>query len=616
MNRWPRIALVAGWLALLGLWLLTARAERRLEDETNAYLARSVGRYLRLTTPSDGAGGLNATRLLSGVGALRISSFWPGGLEGALGSRPLLTDSLELVPLPAAVATRLDQGVTVVRTSHARRPAAIAPLFDRDEWDVIGWVAVWRSLGGPWPGPVAVGLAVMAAAAMIGAGRSFLRDRPLLWRRRVAWAAALVGLLAGLGFARDLRSTARRATEVRLRTSARLIEVAATANGVRRSRLPEIAVDAVVSPAARDSLAPAEVNYVRDGGVGWARIVAATPRQGDDTALEIRLLPSGSGLGFTWAAMVALTMLAIGSVGLAAWTARQSPRTHAFRTTMAAWGFLAPALVHLLLFSVLPVLFTFYLAFHRWDLLGGARPFVGLANFGAIFRDSRFGHSLLITVLYSLHVPVTMAVALGAALALDRGGIRVRALRTILFMPAVSSVVAAALVWQWLYQPESGWLNALLRAVGVQGPDWLGSRWTALPALMAIAVWAQLGYQMVVFLGGLQAIPGAYHDAARVDGASAWSRFRWIVLPLLRPTILFVLVTSLIGSFQVFTYVAVMTDGGPLAATDVAVFRIYQEGWEFLRFGTASAMSLVLLAALLAITWACFRWLGRQVELV
>jgi ABC-type sugar transport system permease subunit len=121
---------------------------------------------------------------------------------------------------------------------------------------------------------------------------------------------------------------------------------------------------------------------------------------------------------------------------------------------------------------------------------------------------------------------------------------------------------------------------------------------------------------LVIFLAGLQGIPQVYHDAARVDGAGPWQRFRRITLPLLRPTILFVLVTGIISSFQVFTYVSVMTEGGPLHATEVVVYRIYQEAWEFLRFGTASAMSLVLLVILLLATWLQFRWLGRKVELV
>jgi multiple sugar transport system permease protein len=207
-----------------------------------------------------------------------------------------------------------------------------------------------------------------------------------------------------------------------------------------------------------------------------------------------------------------------------------------------------------------------------------------------------------------------MALALVAALALNRPGRVVRWVRTAFFVPYVSSVVAVALVWQWILNPDFGLLNGALAAVGIAPVDWLGDPRTALVAVMLISVWVQLGYQMTVFLAGLQGIPPAYLDAARVDGAGAWQRFWRVTFPLLRPVVLFVLVTGVIGSFQVFTYVYVLTDGGPLHATDVVVYRIYQVAWEFLQFGYASALALVLFALLLGLTWAQFRLLGRRVE--
>jgi multiple sugar transport system permease protein len=186
--------------------------------------------------------------------------------------------------------------------------------------------------------------------------------------------------------------------------------------------------------------------------------------------------------------------------------------------------------------------------------------------------------------------------------------------RAAFFVPYVSSVVAVALVWQWILNPDFGLLNGALAAVGMAPVDWLGDPRTALVAVMLISVWVQLGYQMTVFLAGLQGIPPAYLDAARVDGAGAWQRFWRVTFPLLRPVVLFVLVTGVIGSFQVFTYVYVLTDGGPLHATDVIVYRIYQSAWEFLQFGYASALALLLFALLLGLTWAQFRLLGRRVE--
>src|SRR5438309_9231774 len=163
-----------------------------------------------------------------------------------------------------------------------------------------------------------------------------------------------------------------------------------------------------------------------------------------------------------------------------------------------------------------------------------------------------------------------------------------------------------------MYHPDGGLLNRLVSALGLRPVDWLGSPRTALVAVMIVSVWVQLGYQMTVFLAGLQGVPRAYLDAARVDGAGAWQRFRRITLPLLRPVTLFVLVTGVIGAFQVFTYVYVLTDGGPLYATDVIAYRIYRTASEWLQFGYASALSLLLFVVLFGVTRAQFRLLGRR----
>jgi len=205
-----------------------------------------------------------------------------------------------------------------------------------------------------------------------------------------------------------------------------------------------------------------------------------------------------------------------------------------------------------------------------------------------------------------------MVLSLGAALALRRQAWAARLARTVFFLPCVCSVVAMALVWQWLYQPDFGLINYLLSAVGLRPVDWLGSPRTALLAVMIVSVWVQFGYQMSVFLAGLQGVPEVYLDAARVDGAGAWQRFRRITLPLLRPVTLFVLVTGVIGAFQAFTYVYVLTDGGPLYATDVIAYRIYRTAWEWLQFGYASAVSLLLFVVLFGVTRAQFRLLGRR----
>jgi ABC-type sugar transport system permease subunit len=304
------------------------------------------------------------------------------------------------------------------------------------------------------------------------------------------------------------------------------------------------------------------------------------------------------------------------ALGFSAWAGAAQADPRSFRETLTAWGFIGPAMLHLAIFAFAPLAFAVYLSLHRWGLVEPVRPFVGLANFREIAGDPGFWHSLKVTALYSLYVPFTMILSLLAAIGLDRSGLRVRLARTVLFLPFIASVVAVALVWQWMYQPDFGLINNALARIGMTGPDWLGDPRFALMAVMILSAWVHIGYQMVIFLAGLQGIPQVYHDAAQVDGAGAWQRFRRITLPLLRPTVLFVLVTGTISSFQVFTYVSVMTEGGPLHATEVIVYRIYQEAWEFLRFGTASAMSLALLLILLLATWVQFRWLGRKVEMV
>lgn len=305
--------------------------------------------------------------------------------------------------------------------------------------------------------------------------------------------------------------------------------------------------------------------------------------------------------------------LALAAVLLAVRSRRATP-LHRARTA-AAWAFLGLPLAHLIVFSMGPVLFTIALSFHRWDLVTDSREFVGVANFRALAQDASFWITVRNTALYVLYVPATMALALGLALWLDRSGRAARWVRAVVFLPYVSSVVAVALAWQWLFNADHGLLNAALATLGIRGPDWLGSPSTALLALIGVTVWMQVGYQMVVFLAGLQGIPRQYLEAALVDGAGAWPRFRHITLPLLRPVILFVLVTGVVSGFQVFTLVYMMTEGGPLHATDVVVYRIYQTAWEFLRFGEASAMAVVLLLLLLLFTAVQFRLLGRRTEL-
>jgi multiple sugar transport system permease protein len=311
-------------------------------------------------------------------------------------------------------------------------------------------------------------------------------------------------------------------------------------------------------------------------------------------------------LGVTLAAAVALSAVC--------WLAQGARSMTARRETLAAWLFLTPSAAHLALFTAVPLGFTLYLALHQWDLLALEHPFVGLRNFRELAGDPVFWNALKNTAIYSLYVPVSLACALGAALVLNQPLRGVRVLRAVVFLPTVVSYVAVAMVWQWMYNADYGILNYLARSLGLPGVDWLGNPASALGAVMVVSVWVQVGYQMVVYVAGLQGIPRHLYEAAALDGAGTWERFWRITLPLLRPVSLYLLITGFVWSFQVFTLVYVMTEGGPLRSTDVLVYHIYQQAFEFRRMGLAAAQSWVLFAILLGLTALQWRALNRRVE--
>ncbi len=279
-----------------------------------------------------------------------------------------------------------------------------------------------------------------------------------------------------------------------------------------------------------------------------------------------------------------------------------------------AMGFLMPSLIHLVVFMFTPILFAAYLSVHRWDIIVPETPFVGLGNFSEMFADATFWNSLKNTLVFTLNVPVGMAVSLVVALMMNRRISGLGFLRTLYFLPSVTSIVAIALVWMWIYHPTFGAANFLLNLVGLPPLQWLNSTQTAMLSVIIFSVWLGLGYQMVIFLAGLQGIPDELYDAARIDGTNSWNRFWKITLPLLKPTTFFILVTSLVASFQVFTSVYVMTAGGPVGSTDVIVYHIYQAAWEQLRMGYASAMSWVLFVMIMIVTWLQFKVMGDGTE--
>ncbi|MBI4546573.1 MAG: extracellular solute-binding protein [Ignavibacteriae bacterium] len=284
------------------------------------------------------------------------------------------------------------------------------------------------------------------------------------------------------------------------------------------------------------------------------------------------------------------------------------------RVVRTALTFLAPSLLHLVVFIFTPIIFAAYLSTHRWDIVVPDKPFVGLENFKEMLSDPTFWNALKNTFIFALNVPIGMIVSLAVALMMHKRLKGVGFLRTLYFLPSVTSFVAIALVWMWMYHPSFGAANFLMSFVGLPPLQWLNSTQTAMVAIIIFSVWFGLGYQMVIFLAGLQGIPEELYEAARIDGANEWQRFWRITLPLLKPTTFFILVTSLIASFQVFTTVYIMTAGGPVRSTDVIVYHIYQAAWEQLRMGYASAMSWVLFVIIMIATWIQFKVMGREVE--
>jgi multiple sugar transport system permease protein len=279
------------------------------------------------------------------------------------------------------------------------------------------------------------------------------------------------------------------------------------------------------------------------------------------------------------------------------------------RDTRTAYLLLAPSLLGVVLFLLVPVLVVVGLALFRWDLVG-PRTFVGLDNVVAVATDGRFTRSLLVTAFFVLIViPVQTVLGLAAALLLDRGLPGTTVFRVIFVLPWICAPLALGVVWRWILSPTDGALNALL---GIR-VEWLADPALALPSVAAVTAWTQVGYVALFFLAGLRAIPDTIVEAARLDGASAWQLLWRIRLPLLRPTLFFVLVTGVISSFQVFDSVYALTpNGGPQGVTDVVAGRIYYEAFENRAVGQAAVMAVVLFVILVVVTVAQQRWFSRR----
>lgn len=273
------------------------------------------------------------------------------------------------------------------------------------------------------------------------------------------------------------------------------------------------------------------------------------------------------------------------------------------RNTVIGWSFILPNFVGFAGLTLVPVFALFYISFTNWNVFGKAQ-WLGLANFRRLLHDASFHIALKNTIYYAVvHIPLTMVLSLALALLLNRRLRGVAFFRTAAFFPYITSIVAITVVWNLLFSPEYGPINQLLRFIGISSPPgWTSSATWAMPAVIIVGTWREVGYYMILFLAGLQTVPRELYEAARMDGANAWQRFVNVSMPCLRPTTFFVTVMLTIGSFKVFDIILLMTNGGPGQATLVLSQFIYQKGFVESQFGYASAASIALFLLCIIVT--------------
>ena len=278
-----------------------------------------------------------------------------------------------------------------------------------------------------------------------------------------------------------------------------------------------------------------------------------------------------------------------------------------------AYLFVLPDLIGLLIFVVVPIIFAVYISFHQWNLVSD-KVFIGIDNYKKLFSDKEWWNSLLRTFKFTLiYVPTLFVLALLFANAINYlKGKLLGFVRTAFLMPyAITSVIAATL-WMFLYDEKRGYINAVLNVFGIPDLQYLGAKNQAMIAIIVVVVWINLGYNMILFLSAMKEIPYECIEAAKIDGAGKWKTFRHITFPLIQNTSVFILITSTISSFQMLDQIMVMTRGGPAKSTEVAVLYIYQQSFDFLNMGYASALSVVLFLILLVFSFVQMKFMMKD----
>lgn len=264
--------------------------------------------------------------------------------------------------------------------------------------------------------------------------------------------------------------------------------------------------------------------------------------------------------------------------------------------TIWAIVFLLPSLIGLIVFVVYPLFRSLYLSMTDWDFVHKAN-FIGLQNYIDMFSDRKFIRVFNNTLFFVvITVPVLVILPMILATMMNQKIRGIRFFRAVYFIPVIASALAVGLIWQWLFNGEFGMVNYVLKLIGIKGPDWLTDKKYAIRAVIFVHIWKSLGYNMMLFLAGLQGIPREYYEVAELEKITIWKKFRYITVPLLKPTTVFVATTTMIGAFQVFDQVVVMTGGGPAQHSSVLAHYIYQNAFQYYNMGYACALGWVLAA--------------------
>jgi len=265
--------------------------------------------------------------------------------------------------------------------------------------------------------------------------------------------------------------------------------------------------------------------------------------------------------------------------------------------------FLLPSLFGLIFFSIIPMISSSLISLTDWDVISGTPKFLGFNNYINILQGEEFWRTLKNTLYFIvLYIPLMLLVSLFVANLLNSKYKGIAMYRVIYYIPVITSWVAGALIWKWVLSPQYGVVNAILSYIGINGPGWLYDEIWAMPGIVLASIWKDVGFFGLIFLAGLQGIDPTYYEAAEIDGANGWQKFRKITLPLLSPTIFFVIIVSIINSFQLFPQVMIMTMGGPHGATQVMVERIYRYAFKYYKMGYASAFSWLLFLIIFIVT--------------